>query len=181
MKKWGFFVLLCVVFILISQLYGASSVGVDIKEQSNQYREIKDSEDIKKVDIRESQIHEGNLLLVSKEYRAQRQSIKKDIVNLVECRELINGYGVLNNQIYLSEEIAREFSDMMLAAGKEGVSNFMVTSGFRSFEEQKALFQDMGSAYALPAGYSEHNLGLSLNIGSTQQKIEYSPEGNWIE
>src|SRR5690606_37126897 len=29
--------------------------------------------------------------------------------------------------------------------------------------------------------YSEHNLGLSLDIGSTQQKIENSPEGNWIE
>ena len=28
----------------------------------------------------------------------------------------------------------------------------------------------MGSDYALPAGYSEHNLGLSLDIGSTQKK-----------
>lgn len=28
----------------------------------------------------------------------------------------------------------------------------------------------MGSDYALPAGYSEHNLGLSLDVGSTQRK-----------
>ncbi len=28
----------------------------------------------------------------------------------------------------------------------------------------------MGSDYALPAGYSEHNLGLSLDVGSTQKE-----------
>ena len=39
----------------------------------------------------------------------------------------------------------------------------------------------MGSNYALPAGYSEHNLGLSLDIGSTQKKMEKAPEGKWIE
>ena len=39
----------------------------------------------------------------------------------------------------------------------------------------------MGSDYALPAGYSEHNLGLSLDIGSTQKKMEKAPEGKWIE
>ena len=39
----------------------------------------------------------------------------------------------------------------------------------------------MGSDYALPAGYSEHNLGLSLDVGSTQKKMEKAPEGKWIE
>ncbi len=39
----------------------------------------------------------------------------------------------------------------------------------------------MGSNYALPAGYSEHNLGLSLDVGSTQKKMEKAPEGKWIE
>lgn len=39
----------------------------------------------------------------------------------------------------------------------------------------------MGSDYALPAGYSEHNLGLSLDVRSTQMKMSNVSEGKWIE
>ena len=67
------------------------------------------------------------------------------------------------------------------AAGKDGVQHFLMNSGYRDFKEQSKLYKDMGSDYALPAGYSEHNLGLSLDVGSTQKKMEKAPEGKWIE
>lgn len=181
MKKWGLFILLFLALIIISQLNISAGLDVDIKEHSNPYVEIENSEESIKVDIKENQLYEGNLLLVNEEHMAHKQSIKNDIVKIAEHEELMNGYEVLNNPIYLSEEIARKFSNMMVSAEKEGVSNFMITSGFRSFEEQEELFQEMGSEYALPAGYSEHNLGLSLDIGSTKEKIANSPQGNWIE
>ena len=56
-----------------------------------------------------------------------------------------------------------------------------MSSGYRDFKEQRKLYEEMGSDYALPAGYSEHNLGLSLDVGSTQMKMEKAPEGKWIE
>lgn len=37
-----------------------------------------------------------------------------------------------------------------------------------------------GSDYALPAGFSEHNMGLSLDIGSTQMEMNQAPEGKWL-
>ncbi len=43
------------------------------------------------------------------------------------------------------------------------------------------LYQEMGAEYALPAGYSEHNSGLSLDVGSSLTKMERAPEGKWIE
>lgn len=43
------------------------------------------------------------------------------------------------------------------------------------------LYQEIGSDYALPAGYSEHNSGLSLDVGSTQMQMNEAPEGKWIE
>lgn len=67
------------------------------------------------------------------------------------------------------------------AAEKDGVSHFLISSSYRDFDEQSELYQKMGSNYALPAGYSEHNLGLSLDVGSTQMKMEKAPEGKWIE
>lgn len=39
----------------------------------------------------------------------------------------------------------------------------------------------MGSETALPAGYSEHNLGLSLDVGTTQTTMAKAPEGEWVE
>ena len=55
-----------------------------------------------------------------------------------------------------------------------------MSSGYRDFKEQSKLYKEMGSDYALPAGYSEHNLGLSLDVGSTQKKMEKAPEGKWV-
>src|SRR5690606_15942260 len=62
-----------------------------------------------------------------------------------------------------------------------GVNQFLITSGYRSFAEQDKLYQKMGPQIALPAGYSEHHLGLSLDVGSSQSKMESAPEGKWIE
>ena len=59
--------------------------------------------------------------------------------------------------------------------------SILMSSGYRDFKEQSKLYKEMGSDYALPAGYSEHNLGLSLDVGSTQKKMEKAPEGKWIE
>jgi D-alanyl-D-alanine carboxypeptidase len=70
---------------------------------------------------------------------------------------------------------------MIGAAEKEGVRHFSINSGFRDFDEQNVLYQEMGSDYALPAGHSEHNLGLSLDVGSTQMKMDEAPEGKWLE
>ena len=39
----------------------------------------------------------------------------------------------------------------------------------------------MGDDYALPAGASEHNSGLALDVGSSFMKMESAPEGKWLE
>lgn len=149
--------------------------------ENDQVEDRKTSAHLLKKEITEEQIHQGNLLLVNSEYPVHPQSIKSDVVKLAAHNELTEGYGLLDSKIYLSESVAREFSGMIAAAKKEGVHNFSITSGFRDFDEQSILYREMGSSYALPAGYSEHNLGLSLDVGSTQMKMADAPEGKWIE
>lgn len=39
----------------------------------------------------------------------------------------------------------------------------------------------MGADYALPAGYSEHSSGLSLDIGSGLTQMDWALEGKWTE
>ena len=182
MKKWGF---LLVVFLGLTFVNMDSFFEPKVTIQNNDQFEsdIEDTGSIEQIqeEITEEQIYQGNLLLVNSEYPVHPDSIKSDVINLSEHNERTRGYGLLNSEIYLSEDVAREFSEMIGAAEKEGVRSFSITSGFRGFEEQSVLYQEMGSDYALPAGFSEHNLGLSLDVGSTHLKMANAPEGKWIE
>jgi D-alanyl-D-alanine carboxypeptidase len=186
MKKWGFLFLLLVCFGLT---YVKIETFFEPKVERQNYDQYENdkvedrriSDNLQKKEITEEQIYQGNLLLVNSEYPVHPESIKSDVINLSTHNELTKGYGLLESKIYLSEGIARRFSEMITAAEKEGVRNFSITSGFRDFDEQSVLYQEMGSGYALPAGYSEHNLGLSLDVGSTQMKMAEAPEGKWIE
>ncbi|WP_223592430.1 VanY-A/VanY-F/VanY-M family D-Ala-D-Ala carboxypeptidase [Neobacillus bataviensis] len=186
MKKWGFLLilLLCLGLIFVNmEPFSESNVKIQNYDQS----EIDIAEggrisgNTQKIKVTEDQIYQGDLLLVNSEYPVHQESIKSDIVNLSANYELAQGYVLLGSDIYLSEDIAHKFSEMVAAAEKDGLQNFAITSGFRDFNQQSVLYQDMGSAYALPPGYSEHNLGLSLDVGSTQMKMADAPEGKWIE
>ncbi len=178
MKKWGFLflVVLCLSFAFVNK---ESSYQDQVEIQS--YEKRNNSETSETIEITKERVFQGNLLLVNHEYPVHEESIKSDIVNLYTHKDLTKGYGLFDNGIKLSENVARAFSSMVAAAEKEGVRNFIINSGFRGFDEQTLLYQEMGSDYALPAGYSEHNLGLSLDVGSTQMKMDVAPEGKWIE
>ncbi|WP_260288073.1 VanY-A/VanY-F/VanY-M family D-Ala-D-Ala carboxypeptidase [Peribacillus aracenensis] len=182
MKKWGFLLLLvlCLSFAFVNKESSFQEVQRYEKSNNDQLGNRETSESFQTIEITKERVFQGNLLLVNNEYPIHKESIKSDVVNLFTHKELTKGYGLLDNEIKLSEDIAHEFSAMMAAAEKEGVRHFTINSGFRDFDEQSALYQEMGSDYALPAGYSEHNLGLSLDVGSTQMKMDVAPEGKWI-
>lgn len=136
---------------------------------------------IQKREIVKEHIYQGNLLLINSTYPIRQESVKSDIVNLSKHNELINGYGLLNTNVYLSKEIAKKFSEMINNVVKEGVNQFLINSGYRDFDEQSGLYHEMRADYALPAGYSEHNSGLSLDVGIGLTKTDRAPEGKWIE
>lgn len=181
MKKWGFlYVLLLCLSLLYIRINPHSEPKVVI-QHVNQNNDRLIPENIQRIVINEDEIYQGNLLLVNNDYPVQQASIKADVINLFAQNESLQGYELVDANINLSKDIVRKFSEMVIEAEKEGVSNFVITSGFRDFAEQSALYQKKGSAYALPAGHSEHNLGLSLDIGSTQMMMAEAPEGKWIE
>ncbi|MGE6599723.1 VanY-A/VanY-F/VanY-M family D-Ala-D-Ala carboxypeptidase [Bacillus proteolyticus] len=180
MKKWVFIslFLLCTVCVgfYISPSF-QKEIDVKIAEKDNKAK----STNTEKIEITEEQVYKGNLLLVNKDYPVKNDSIRSDIINVAQNSELVRGYGVLDRNIRLSKDIVKKFLNVIDAAEKESVNHFLISSGYRDFQEQRQLYEEMGSDYALPPGYSEHNLGLSLDVGSTQDKMEKAPEGKWIE
>ncbi|MCM3118647.1 VanY-A/VanY-F/VanY-M family D-Ala-D-Ala carboxypeptidase [Neobacillus sp. MER 74] len=181
MKKWGFllFLFVCLSFAWVYKIW-----SIQDKVEVQRYEHLDQSETSESFETREmtkDQVFQGNLLLVNNGFPVHPESIKSDVVNLSTHKEMTKGYGLLANEIKLSADVAHKFSEMIAAAEKDGVHHFSINSGFRDFDEQSVLYQEMGSDYALPAGHSEHNLGLSLDVGSTQMKMDVAPEGRWIE
>ncbi|WP_226002142.1 VanY-A/VanY-F/VanY-M family D-Ala-D-Ala carboxypeptidase [Paenibacillus sp. BJ-4] len=179
MKKWGFLLVFALFLVFIFNILPISQDKVE--DQIYEQNDNTATENTQKIEITEEQIYQGDLLLVNSEYAVQQAGIKSDIINLFTHKELTTGYQLLNSEIKLSEEIAEKFSEIIAAAEEDGVSNFLISSGYRDFDEQNRLYEEMGADYALPAGHSEHNLGLALDVGSTQMKMEEAPEGEWIE
>ncbi|EEM93815.1 D-Ala-D-Ala carboxypeptidase VanY [Bacillus thuringiensis] len=180
MKKWVFisFFIACTVCVgvYISPLF---QKGIDVKIVGKD--ELVKAANTEGKEITKEQIYKGDLLLVNRDYPVKKDSIRSDIINVNHNSELVRGYVIFDRNLRLSKDVMKKFLNVVDAAGKESVNHFLISSGYRDFQEQKQLYEKMGSDYALPAGYSEHNLGLSLDIGSTQKKMEKAPEGKWIE
>jgi len=181
MKKWGFLLSFALFIVFIFNILPISQDKVEIQKYEQNDKDKATAENIQKIELTKEQIYQGNLLLVNNEHPVHQKSIKSDVINLFTHKELTKGYGLLDNEIKLSEEIAEKFSEMIANAEKDGASNFLISSGFRDLDEQSRLYEEMGFDYALPAGYSEHNLGLSLDVGSTQTTMDKASEGKWIE
>ncbi|NQX70324.1 M15 family metallopeptidase [Paenibacillus alba] len=178
MKKWVF---VFVIFVLAG--YGVAqykwkAVNENTREEAKEAPKM--TLQMKDLKVTKDQIYKGNLLLVNKDYPVPAGDEVSEAVTLLEHKELLNGFIVLDKTIQLSPDLVKKFSTMIGAAAKDGVSRFLISSGYRNHKEQNKLYQQMGAKYALPAGYSEHNLGLSLDIGSTQSEMSHAPEGKWL-
>ncbi|PGS34580.1 D-Ala-D-Ala carboxypeptidase VanY [Bacillus cereus] len=180
MKKWVFisFFIACTICVgfYISPLF-QKEIDVKIADKDNTVR----AANTENIEITKEEIYKGDLLLVNKDYPVKKDSIRSDIINVNHNSELVRGYVIFDRNLRLSKGVVESFLNVVDAAGKDGVQHFLMSSGYRDFQEQSKLYKEMGSDYALPAGYSEHNLGLSLDVGSTQKKMERAPEGKWIE
>ncbi|MCJ8007878.1 D-alanyl-D-alanine carboxypeptidase family protein [Lederbergia wuyishanensis] len=173
MKKIKWLLLLGILVLLFGYKFNDLNPKINISNEK--------SKDAGYITIEKDHIYYGNLLLVNHDNPVQEIGVKRDIINLIEHQNHMQGYQLLDPDIRISEQVAERFSTMVNAAKKDHVDHFMINSGFRSLEEQSQLYEEMGPAYALPAGFSEHNLGISLDIGSTLKRMEDAEEGKWLE
>ncbi|MDF2963184.1 MAG: D-Ala-D-Ala carboxypeptidase VanY [Paenibacillus sp.] len=181
MKKWVFWL---VILLLLG--YGAAQqkpkvVNEKPLQENYQAKEVSPQKNKLTIEVTKDQIYKGNLLLVNKEHPVPQGGAASGVVNLFQHKELVKGFGLLNNTIRLPTSVVQKFSTMIMAAEKEGVRHFLISSGYRDAKEQSQLYRQMGADYAMPAGYSEHNLGLSLDIGSTQGEMNKAAEGEWLK
>ncbi|OAB36707.1 D-Ala-D-Ala carboxypeptidase VanY [Paenibacillus macquariensis subsp. defensor] len=182
MKKWAFLLVIVILlfgFEVMKQEPEVASNKLSIEDDLAQ--ETIDQDNNHSIEVGIDQIYQGDLLLVNKQYPVHPAGVTSDVVNLFQNKELVRGYGLLDNTIQLSRRVVQQFKVMIDKAARDGVRHFLISSGYRDEEDQNRLYKEMGSDYALPAGYSEHNVGLSLDIGSTEKAMNQADEGQWLQ
>ncbi|RXZ80351.1 D-alanyl-D-alanine carboxypeptidase family protein [Paenibacillaceae bacterium] len=153
---------------------------VDLQEETqDQQQQPEDTRPV--LTIAQEEVYKGNLLLINRQHAVPKDVGIPDVVNLVQRQDLVEGFGILDNNVELPLDMLQKFTGMIEAAKEDGVSHFLINSGYRDNEKQDELYKEMGEGYANAPGHSEHNLGLSLDIGSALGLMKNAPEGEWLK
>lgn len=179
-KKWLF---LCIVLVIVGfRFYQKEESSIKYQADTENVAVQSEAEGNERtIHIDKEQIYKGNLILVNKDYPIHKKGVASDIIKLSQHEELTGGFRLLDHSIRLSQSVTEQFARLTEAAAEKGITHFRISSGYRNSDEQEVLYREKGADYALPAGYSEHNSGLSLDIGSTLGEIGKAPEGDWLK
>ena len=146
---------------------------VNVKANNDYY-----DEDI----VKNSNINEGNLMLVNKFNKLTNEYIPNDLVDVSKM------YGYGENK--LKKEVYENFLNMWNDAKAQNL-NLIITSAYRDYAYQDSLWKNYASSkgdkwadsVAARAGYSEHQTGLAMDIvtyGSNMDNFENTNEFKWL-
>ena len=87
----------------------------------------------------------------------------------------------------LTAECASAFENLRLAAAEDGVTIY-IESGFRSYEEQEALYnmyvysrgKEAADMFSARPGHSEHQTGLTIDCNDASDYFSGTPEAEWL-
>ena len=128
----------------------------------------------------------GSLFLVNRTYTIPSSYEPEDLTKPNVRRA--------SESVLLRESAARALENMFAAAEEEAGLCLVALSGYRSYSTQAAIHtrkvNSVGKKAALrvsaPAGASEHQLGLAMDIctaydSSLTERFFSTPEGKWVE
>ena len=102
-----------------------------------------------------------NILIVNSDNLLSVDYVPQDLVNLYEMR---HSFRLANAEIYMAREAYEPMQEMFLAAENENVNGFIITSGYRSYDKQKEVYEQSEPGYAQKPGASEHQTGLCFDV-----------------
>lgn len=143
------------------------------------------------ITVKNEKIYKGELILVNADYPF-KDSNDADIVTLYN--EKTDSYSVSGMEIGLQKNAVEPLNDMLDAFCEEtGHSDILIVAGFRTLEQQQALYDedlertglDTSTLVALP-GHSEHESGYAMDFSlfyddGTSGDFDGTGDYEWID
>ena len=133
----------------------------------------------------------GDLVLIGNQYKFTRD-VTDELVGMMDYKS--NNYSISDSTIIMKEDVAIALNNLLNHFyDKTGNSTINVTSGYRSYDLQKTLYEnelletDSEEAvhWVAKPGYSEHHSGYAVDInvidGYNGVSLEYTGDGEFKE
>ena len=125
---------------------------------------------------------ENNILAIADKTHSIGKYRPTDLVSLDDYSFSLNKKNMLLRRVLI-----KDLSQMIKDARKDGVE-LPISSAFRSYNYQVALFNryvkrdgvELANTYSSKPGYSEHQLGLTMDFGSVTESFKNSKAGKWL-
>lgn len=143
---------------ILTQAGCKAKTSNEIEIQTNEIEQVKNQQD------------NQFIILVNKDNPITESQIAE--IDLVETVD-VNG-----NPVYLQKDALEAFNKLKAALAEKNLK-IEINTGFRSFEDQAAIYDelvaeygsDYADAYAAPVGYSEHHTGLAIDVYMDRSQI----------
>jgi len=166
-----------VAIILALVVYNVATLG---HENDDTVKQTPKKPTTQTVSVTADDITQGPLVLINHDHEVDDRAVPEDLLTLSKHPKLLKGFTISDDSIQVARDMLASFQVMVDDAKKDDVTHFVINSSYRSKAVQAELYETKGADIALPAGASEHNLGLSMDIGSSLGLMENAEEGKWL-
>jgi len=166
-KKLGCLVSLILIVALISGLFVSGIITKDLLMRWSENALVWSIDGLNglldKVQAYNRAVTEGkaSILLVNASHPLPEDYKAENLVNLYNQKR---SFLLAKSDLYLTQETFEAMNAMFAAAEKEGLNGFIVTSAYRSREDQARIYAESAEGYAQKPGQSEHETGLAFDV-----------------
>jgi D-alanyl-D-alanine carboxypeptidase len=120
-----------------------------------------------------------DLLLVNAANPLPSDYYPENLVNLYEQEG--KHFQLAKYDIEVCETVFEAMGALFAAAQQDGVDGFIITSGYRTRDEQRELFNSTTDGTAARPGESEHETGLAFDVDARgDEHFELTPQYAWL-
>ena len=120
-----------------------------------------------------------DVLLINDENPLPRGYLPVDLINLYEQRN--RHFQLAKSDISICRVVFEAMDSMFCVAQIDGVDGFIITSGYRTFEEQSELYFTRADGTAARPGTSEHETGLAFDVTAMgDANFALTPQFEWL-
>ena len=129
--------------------------------------------------INASAVSKEDILLVNADHPLPDSYSPGTLVNLYQQKR---HFLLARDDLYLEKETFEAANRMFEEAEKQGLNGFIITSAYRTREDQQRIFLETPSGYAQKPGCSEHETGLAFDVTarSDDGSFENTPQCKWL-
>lgn len=124
------------------------------------------------------------LILIDNKHKVEEYT-QEDAINKFNLVETFPALPVKTSNLLMEKTTFEETKNWVSLAIEKGFTDLIIISGYRSYEEQKELYEEsIDKDFVQTPGSSEHNMGIAIDFiakGVLDEDLDKTLEGQWLK